>query len=137
MATGTSGSTTTNFDLILPGYEDDTDVDDLNENFKTIDGELYDATQAIAQNASAIQTVRDSLVKHHWFTVTLGDTTYNGYYFADYDFTSVTSESRIIGVQIHGSTQNRFAFAVIPTSTSLRVYGLGAGHTIWCCLTYI
>lgn len=61
MSTRAVGTSSEYFNLTLPGYEDDTDVDDLNTNFSLIDSKLYDITQDIAENAASIESVRDSV----------------------------------------------------------------------------
>lgn len=61
MSTGNTGTVSSHFNFTLPGYDDDTDIDELNTNFNIIDTSLYDAVQDIATNASAISTLRDSV----------------------------------------------------------------------------
>ena len=63
MSTGNTGTVSTHFNFTLPGYDDDTDIDDLNTNFNIIDTSLYDAVQDIATNASDISSLRDSVGK--------------------------------------------------------------------------
>ena len=61
MSTGNTGTVSTHFNFTLPGYDDDTDIDDLNTNFNIIDTSLYDAVQDIATNTSDISSLQDSV----------------------------------------------------------------------------
>ena len=63
MSTGNTGTVSTHFNFTLPGYDDDTDIDDLNTNFNIIDTSLYDAVQDIATNASDISSLQDSVAQ--------------------------------------------------------------------------
>ena len=57
MSTGNTGSSSTHYHFILPGYDDDADVDELNNNFTTIDDELYGMSQDISTMSSKIGSV--------------------------------------------------------------------------------